>query len=241
MIKAFETFVEQLSECVDAADLQGAMVAMATALDLPSFAYLSLPHSSAGTPRLISNYHSSWTSHYLRNRYQAIDPVILRAGREREAFQWGQNAARLELSKAQQRLFDEAAPFGIRSGFTIPIHDYRGLFAALTFAADEREPPFLHIVKRYERALQLIAVCFHIHVRRKLLSDRVVDGVRLSPREFECLQWAARGKSAWEIGHILGISRRTAAFHLDNAKAKLGVRSITQAVARLAASKPMIH
>ncbi|MFK5073526.1 helix-turn-helix domain-containing protein, partial [Klebsiella pneumoniae] len=35
---------------------------------------------------------------------------------------------------------------------------------------------------------------------------------RLSPREFECLEWSSRGKSAWEIGSILGISRRTAAF-----------------------------
>ena len=47
--------------------------------------------------------------------------------------------------------------------------------------------------------------------------------VALSPRELECLEWAARGKSAWEIGRLLNISRRTAAFHLDNAKMKFGV------------------
>ena len=58
----------------------------------------------------------------------------------------------------------------------------------------------------------------------------------MSPREFECLEWAARGKSAWDIGAILGISRRTAAFHLDNARLKLGVKTISQAVAKLAAS-----
>jgi DNA-binding CsgD family transcriptional regulator len=68
----------------------------------------------------------------------------------------------------------------------------------------------------------------------------MVDGVMLSRREFESLEWAARGKSAWEIGLILNISRRTAAFHLDNAKAKLGVRTICQAVARFAVSKPGI-
>jgi DNA-binding CsgD family transcriptional regulator len=83
-----------------------------------------------------------------------------------------------------------------------------------------------------------MAMYFHAHARRKLGGDRVVDGVLLSPREFECLEWAARGKTAWEIGRILGISRRTAAFHLDNAKAKLGVGTICQAVARLVASNP---
>jgi hypothetical protein len=35
----------------------------------------------------------------------------------------------------------------------------------------------------------------------------------------------------------INVSRRTAAFHLDNAKMKFGVRTICQAVAKLAASK----
>jgi LuxR family transcriptional activator of conjugal transfer of Ti plasmids len=87
----------------------------------------------------------------------------------------------------------------------------------------------------------LIALYFHAYARRKLDSKGNIDGVSLSAREIECLEWAAQGKSAWEIGSILGISRRTAAFHLDNAKAKLGVRSICQAVARLAASRSVIR
>jgi len=65
----------------------------------------------------------------------------------------------------------------------------------------------------------------------------MIDGVQLSPRELECLEWAARGKTAWEIGRILGISRYTAASYLNNAKEKLGVRTIVQAVMRIAADK----
>jgi LuxR family transcriptional activator of conjugal transfer of Ti plasmids len=82
-----------------------------------------------------------------------------------------------------------------------------------------------------------MAIYFHAHARRTFRPERLIDGVSLSPREFECLAWTAQGKSAWEIGRILGISRRTAAFHLNNAKAKLGVRSICQAVAQLIASR----
>src|SRR2546430_191863 len=44
-----------------------------------------------------------------------------------------------------------------------------------------------------------------------------------------------RSQSTWEIGRILGMARRTAGFHLENAKAKLDVHSICQAVARLIA------
>jgi len=119
----------------------------------------------------------------------------------------------------------------------VPIHDPRGPIAAVTFATDERRPQFQRCIKRHRAVLQLMAMYFHAHARRRLSVDRVVDGIALSPREFECLQWAAGGKSAWEIGRILSISRRTAAFHLDNAKTKLGVHSICQAVARFAAAK----
>jgi hypothetical protein len=48
--------------------------------------------------------------------------------------------------------------------------------------------------------LQLMAMYFHAHARRRLSINRVIDGVALSPRELECLEWAAQGKSAWEIG-----------------------------------------
>lgn len=44
------------------------------------------------------------------------------------------------------------------------------------------------------------------------------------------------GGAAWDISQILGLSKLTVTFHLENAKAKLGVRTINQAVARMAAS-----
>ncbi|TWG95972.1 DNA-binding CsgD family transcriptional regulator [Mesorhizobium sp. J18] len=237
MQSVFETFVERLSVGVDEVDFRAALASTISEFDIPAFAYLSLPLKAAGTPRLISNYPPCWTSHYMRNRYDTIDPVIVQARGGKHPFRWGSDFGRHGTSKPQQRLFDEAAEFGIRCGLTIPIHDRRGRTAAVTFAADESSPTFFRVAERYEQALQLMATCFHIGVRKKLSADRVVDGVLLTHREYECLQWAARGKSAGDIGSILGITRRTASFHLDNAKKKLGVRTVVQAVARLAASR----
>ncbi|SEB71655.1 LuxR family transcriptional regulator, quorum sensing-dependent transcriptional regulator [Nitratireductor aquibiodomus] len=54
---------------------------------------------------------------------------------------------------------------------------------------------------------------------------------RLTPREKECLQWAALGKSEWEVSQILGISEHTAEKHLLNAKTKLGASNRVHAVA----------
>lgn len=82
-----------------------------------------------------------------------------------------------------------------------------------------------------------MAMYFHAHAQRRIGSNRLIADVSLSPREIECLEWAAQGKSAWKIGTILGISRHTVATYLENAKTKLGVRTIVQAVALVTASE----
>jgi len=58
--------------------------------------------------------------------------------------------------------------------------------------------------------------------------------VDLSQREIETLTWSARGKTSDEIASILGLSKRTVDFHIDNARAKLGVSSRIQAAVKAA-------
>ncbi len=48
--------------------------------------------------------------------------------------------------------------------------------------------------------------------------------VQLTEREAETLTWAARGKTSFEIGTILGLTKRTVDFHIDNARQKLNRR-----------------
>lgn len=240
MHRIFQHFIDRLVEGIDESALRDAMAEAVLALDLPRFAYLSMPRKRRENARLISTYPRPWTDRYVESRYERLDPVIRRALGYPEPFEWSARAGLGRLSKRQQRLFDEAAEFGIRCGLTIPIHDGRGPIAAVTFAADAYRLPFRRSIETRVRVLQLMAMYFHAHARSCLARDNTVGGVALSPRELECLQWAARGKSAWDIGRILGISRRTVAFHQENAKAKLGVRSISQAVARLAASRPIL-
>jgi len=237
MHRTFQTFIDLLSTAEDPVDFSDAMAVTATALELSCFAYLALPGALDSAPRLISTYPGKWTSHYLRSRYERIDPVIAQALQTPEPFQWGIGFPSRFTSPAQQQLMDEASQFGIRLGFTVPIHDGRGPIAALTFAADQQAGPFQNCIKSHSRVLQLMAMYFHAHVRRKLMTDYRLDGVVLSPRELECLEWAARGKTAWETGKILGISRNTVASYLNNVKDKLGVRTVVQAATRLAAVK----
>jgi DNA-binding CsgD family transcriptional regulator len=64
-----------------------------------------------------------------------------------------------------------------------------------------------------------------LHMRRRN------DQPSLTTREREVLAWTSLGKSAWEIGEILGIAKRTVDEHAQTAARKLGAANRTQAVA----------
>jgi len=82
-------------------------------------------------------------------------------------------------------------------------------------------------------------VCSTLHLLAHLAfrkSDEIkvtplATGHGLTAREIECLRWVARGKTDAEIAVILSIRPRTARFHIENAKRKLGVAKRIHAVA----------
>jgi DNA-binding response OmpR family regulator len=71
-------------------------------------------------------------------------------------------------------------------------------------------------------------------VAREDVWPREVD---LSQRELDVLTWSARGKTSDEIAGILELSKRTVDFHMDNARAKLGVATRIQAVVKAISGK----
>jgi len=64
-------------------------------------------------------------------------------------------------------------------------------------------------------------------VARTGLWPKLID---LNDREVEVLTWVARGKTSLEIAGILGLTKRTVDFHIDNARGKLGASTRTEAV-----------
>lgn len=54
----------------------------------------------------------------------------------------------------------------------------------------------------------------------------------LTARERECLKLAVEGKSDWEIGDKLSLSEKTVNTYIQRVKAKYGVATRTQAIAR---------
>jgi LuxR family quorum sensing-dependent transcriptional regulator len=70
-------------------------------------------------------------------------------------------------------------------------------------------------------------------VNRSKARLRSVGGHDPAPtrREVEVLTWVAKGKSAWEIGEILNITKRTVDEHVRIAVQKIGAANRTHAVA----------
>ena len=71
-------------------------------------------------------------------------------------------------------------------------------------------------------------------IARSALWPKTVD---LNEREVEVLTWSARGKTSTEIAQILGLTKRTIDFHIDNARTKLGAATRTEAVIKAATGR----
>jgi DNA-binding CsgD family transcriptional regulator len=65
-----------------------------------------------------------------------------------------------------------------------------------------------------------------------LLLEERHEGIELTAREREVLDWVARGKTNGEIAQLLWLTPKTVGKHLENVYAKLGVSTRTAAVAR---------
>lgn len=236
----FQDFLRELRDRRDADGLRGAMAAAAAELGVGAFAYLSFP-TEAGRdgPLLIATYPRDWAELYLDRRYQTIDPVIHGAARSFDPFHWSPEIAGAgegEAAEAERTLFREAGEHGVATGYTVPVHEPGRRFATVNFALGGRDPAGLRAgIDGNEPLVRLICVYFHAHVRGHV--DRLLgrDRPSLSPREAECLHWCARGKSHGDVAAILGLSRRTVKFHVENAMRKLGVATARQAVLRAAA------
>ncbi len=124
-----------------------------------------------------------------------------------------------------RQMMGEAAEFGLKDGFCVPIYGATGWQSAFSFARDgqiDASPGEL-------AAAHLLALAAYSRLRI-LLGANPPARRKLTPREREVLVWAAAGKSAWETSVLLGISEATVITHLEHTRRKLNVANTTQAV-----------
>jgi DNA-binding response OmpR family regulator len=84
---------------------------------------------------------------------------------------------------------------------------------------------------------EVLDTIIRARLARVARSDVWPKHVELNDREIETLTWAARGKTSAEIAKLLDLSKRTVDFHIENARAKLGVSTRIQAAVKAAAGR----
>ncbi len=235
-----QAFLDDLEVAGNIQQLRDTLTKLTTDLGLRSYAYMALPASLYRRPRLISNYDPLWTGHYLDQGYHKSDPIILRALRDPHPFRWGTDLISSASSRFMRNFFHEAASFGICSGLTFPMGRWRAGRAALTFASDSSASDFLVHAPETCGVLRMVAYEFHRHFRRLVAPGYSVNGVSLSLRQVQCLEWIAMGKTIAEVAFLLGVARSTAKHHLEVVREKLDVHTSAQAVAALANLKRIL-
>lgn len=228
--RACDEFVDCLHSAHTEDDFRRVAERTAHALGFRWFAYFG---QRANSPKLISSYPKSWTSHYFREGYDNIDPVLQESRSTSRMLLWDGREARSAKSAKERRLFDDALSFKIRTGLTIRVRSTHNRHAAFTLAVDERSLGLDRFVESCQDILEEIGINYHAHVSAKLggMSVSTATASPLTQRERQCLAWTSDGKTMQDIAELLGLSSRGVKYHLDNARENLAALTLPHAVA----------
>lgn len=156
------------------------------------------------------------------------DPVMQHCKRAAVPIIWDQDTY---VSRGKADVWDDQARYGYRTGIALALHLPEGKHFVLGVDRDRPLPRSPRTITRIVADLQLFAVhaqdaAFRIFAP----SSEQLEPPPLTARELEALRWTMDGKTAWEVGAIMGISERTAVLHLQNATHKLNCVTKHQAV-----------
>ena len=178
-------------------------------------------------PVQLSDYPGDWLDRLKCDGFWANDPVLAACQRSVAPFAWDDLPRILELSPRQADYMRHAAAQGLARGWTVPIHIPGEASGLCSFVlSTDRELP-----RESLPAAQYLA-CFAFEAARRLARRGNPPTPRLTRRQLECVVLAARGKSDWVAGQILGLAPDTVHKYLEQAKARFGVSSRTELVVR---------
>jgi DNA-binding CsgD family transcriptional regulator len=156
------------------------------------------------------------------------DPVMQHCKRKSVPIIWDQSTY---VTQGLGDKWEEQARFGLGNGICLALHMPEGRHFILGVERDRPAPADAVELTRLVADLQLFAVHAQDAALRIFVPNSVDPSLpSLTPRELESLRWTMEGKTAWEVGDVLGITERTAALHLNNATHKLSCINKHQAV-----------
>jgi len=223
LIDVTETLGEQIKAAASADDLLEALLRSSHDLGFDHFA-LALEvglGGEAGISVLIHNYPDSWADVYVGFNLGASDPIRRAAEHSLLGFRWDTVSTLIPVSDAEQTMFETGRRHGIADGYTVPRHlpgELTGSCSFVTSGACTLPASMLF-------AAELLGALAIASAHRMTGWVQPADRPKLTDRQRDCVLWAARGKTDWEISRILGISRDTVSTHLKEARERCDTRN----------------
>jgi LuxR family quorum-sensing system transcriptional regulator CciR len=220
MFSRVDTFVRDIREVETEEALAGAIADVA--LDL-GFRYFALTHHvdvrRSSEAIRIHNYPDGWAEWFDEQSLGATDPVHRASNITSVGFAWSKLPDMIALTPMDRRVLELARREGIGEGFTVPAHVPGEAHGSCSFACVPGE----RFADEHQALLQLVGA-FAFEAARRMRRTRFSPGpIQLTDRQRDCVMWAARGKSDWEIAKVLGISEATVGEHLRHAYERYGV------------------
>lgn len=224
MFDRVEAFVRDLQAVRSEQELAGALKDVTADLGLR---YFALTHhvdilTSENAIRL-HNYPVGWEQWFDDHRLGATDPIHRASHLTSVGFAWSNLESMIRVTDEDRRVLALARGAGIGEGFTVPAQVPGEAHGSCSFATITGDP----LNGDHLPLMQLVGA-FAFEAARKMARARLeIDPPRLTDRQRECVMWAARGKSDWEIAVILGISNETVIQHIKQARERYGVSKRT--------------
>lgn len=226
MFDRLDAYVTQLSKLESQADLTGTLEQISKEM---RFGFFALTHHTdirrAPQPAIrLDNYPPEWVAYFDEQGLGPCDPVHRACHVTSVGFAWSQLPRMIPLTARDREVLALAGGSGLGDGFTIPAHVPGEANGSCSFAV----PAGCAMPAQYLPLAQVVGA-FAFEAARKLWRVRSVTAVPrpLTDRQRDCVLWAARGKSDWEIACILGISDQTVSQHLKQARERYGVSNRT--------------
>ena len=176
----------------------------------------------------VDNTPEAFNDTYSSRSLQRKDPVMQHCKSQTVPIIWDQQTY---VAHGAADLWEQQAGFGYRTGIAMALHMPEGRHFLLGVDRDQALPEDVDELQRIVADLQLFAVHAQEAALRLLVPTALQpERPALTPRELEALRWTMDGKTAWEVGAVMGIAERTAVLHTANAMHKLGCVSKHQAV-----------
>lgn len=176
---------------------------------------------------------ATWVARYSSKNYFAIDPVF-----QEDAPYYRNDTSAIardlkedaDICPAVAELLHDAEKHGLGNLFiAVSARNPKGVAGCTVFTFEVEDEDRTQFLARMRPRLLSLAGIIHGTVCGCKDANSVAS--LLTPREVDCLRWAANGKTDGEIAEILSIARWTVVTYLQNVKIKLNCSNRTSAVA----------